>query len=77
MSDNGTRVQLQLSDRHMSRLMKIMEITGYTKYAEAFRSALKVYEYLLDATREGAEIQIVRPDGTSRQVVIFLDQGEV
>jgi hypothetical protein len=72
--DGTTRVQLNLSDRSMTHLEDVMRMSGYRKYAEAFRSALKVYRYILMEVRKGGEFQIVKEDGKVETIKLFLDE---
>src|SRR5258706_16305904 len=50
-----TRVQLEMPPQAMERLQRLKERTAAASYAEAIRSALRLFEALADGQEKGPE----------------------
>ena len=64
------RVQIDMPDASLKRLQRLQEITESSSYAEVVRSALRLYEALIDEQENGAQVLLRRTDGTE-VVAIF------
>lgn len=71
LSRKSTRVQLELQSKAMVRLSTLKEKTEATSYAEVIKNALRLYEFIVDAEREGCAVLAQRPDGRTRALQIF------
>lgn len=58
-SKKSTRVQLELPDRSMNRLMLLKEKTEASSYAEVIKNALRLYEDIIQQYDSGNDF-IVR-----------------
>jgi len=67
-----TRVQLEMPPQAMERLQKLKDRTEASSYAEVIRSALRVFEALLDEHEKGAEFSLKRPSGETVSYRIFV-----
>jgi len=66
------RVQLELPQRSMDRLLKLMDITEASTYAEVMKNALRMYEAIIDEVEDGKEIMIKEKDGNIVPFHIFV-----
>ena len=60
-----TRVQLEMPPQAMVRLQKLKERTEAASYAEVIRSALRLFEALVEEHEKGAEFSLKRPNGVT------------
>jgi Arc/MetJ-type ribon-helix-helix transcriptional regulator len=67
-----TRVQLELPPQAMERLQRLKEKTEAASYAEVIRSALRLFEALVDEHEKGAEFFLKRADGETVAYKIFV-----
>jgi hypothetical protein len=67
-----TRVQLEMPPQAMERLQKLKDRIEAASYAEVIRSALRLFEALVDEHEKGAEFSLKRPDGEVVQYKIFV-----
>lgn len=63
ITKSSTRVQLELPDRAFERLKKLKEVTEAASYAEVLKSALRLYESLIQEAEAGNTVCIRKPDG--------------
>lgn len=63
MSKKTTRVQLELPESSFERLKRLRDDAEAASYSEVIKAALRVYEGLLEDTRDGSELILRRPDG--------------
>jgi hypothetical protein len=66
----STRVQLEMPPRSMERLRVLKDKTEAASYAEVFRNALRIYEFLVLETEKGNHLLIKDLDGSSRNIVV-------
>ena len=67
-----TRVQLELPPQAMERLQRLKEKTEAASYAEVIRSALRLFEALVDEHEKGSEFALKRADGEMMTYRIFV-----
>src|ERR1700682_1017858 len=58
-----TRVQLEMPPQAMVRLQRLKERTEAASYAEVIRSALRLFEALVDEHEKGSEFALKRASG--------------
>lgn len=58
------RVQIDMPDASLKRLQRLQEITESASYAEVVKSALRLYEALIDEQDNGGQVFLRRADGT-------------
>lgn len=63
MSKKTTRVQLELPEASFERLKRLRESAEAASYAEVIKAALRLYEGLLDDTKDGSELFLRKRDG--------------
>jgi len=66
------RVQLELPQRSMDRLLKLMDVTEASTYTEVMKNALRMYEAVIDEVEDGKEIMIKEKDGNIVPFHIFV-----
>ena len=75
-SQNGerstTRVQLEMPPQAMERLQRLKERTEAASYAEVIRSALRLFEALVDEHEKGSEFALKRASGETLAYKIFV-----
>ena len=67
-----TRVQLEMPPQAMERLQRLKEKTEAASYAEVIRSALRLFEALLEEHEKGSEFTLKRADGEAVAYKIFV-----
>jgi Arc/MetJ-type ribon-helix-helix transcriptional regulator len=67
-----TRVQLELPPQAMERLQRLKEKTEAASYAEVIRSALRLFEALVEEHEKGSEFALKRADGETMAYKIFV-----
>jgi hypothetical protein len=67
-----TRVQLEMPPQAMERLQRLKERVEAASYAEVIRSALRLFEALVDEHEKGSEFALKRPDGETVAYKIFV-----
>ena len=70
-SKDTTRVQLELQPRAMMRLRNLKEDTEASTYAEVVKSALRLYEFVVEQNENGAEFFVRARDGTVMSLPIL------
>jgi Arc/MetJ-type ribon-helix-helix transcriptional regulator len=75
-SENGerttTRVQLEMPPQAMERLQRLKERTEAASYAEVIRSALRLFEALVEEHEKGSEFALKRASGETLAYKIFV-----
>ena len=75
-TENGeratTRVQLEMPPQAMERLQRLKERTEAASYAEVIRSALRLFEALVDEHEKGSEFALKRAGGETLAYKIFV-----
>ena len=75
-AENGerttTRVQLEMPPQAMERLQRLKERTEAASYAEVIRSALRLFEALVDEHEKGSEFALKRQNGETLAYKIFV-----
>jgi hypothetical protein len=75
-TENGerttTRVQLEMPPQAMERLQRLKERTEAASYAEVIRSALRVFEALVEEHENGSEFSLKRASGEALAYKIFV-----
>ncbi|HEX3485749.1 MAG TPA: ribbon-helix-helix protein, CopG family [Micropepsaceae bacterium] len=67
-----TRVQLEMPPQAMERLQRLKERTEAASYAEVIRSALRLFEALVDEHEKGSEFALKRQNGETLAYKIFV-----
>jgi hypothetical protein len=67
-----TRVQLEMPPQAMERLQRLKERTEAASYAEVIRSALRVFEALVEEHEKGSEFVLKRANGEMMTYKIFI-----
>ena len=67
-----TRVQLEMPPQAMERLQRLKEKTEAASYAEVIRSALRLFEALVEEHEKGSEFALKRTDGEMVTYRIFV-----
>jgi len=67
-----TRVQLEMPPQAMERLQRLKEKTEAASYAEVIRSALRLFEALVEEHEKGSEFALKRADGEMLTYRIFV-----
>src|SRR5258706_15976801 len=67
-----TRVQLEMPPQAMERLQRLKERTEAASYAEVIRSALRLFEALVDEHEKGSEFALKRASGETLAYKIFV-----
>jgi Arc/MetJ-type ribon-helix-helix transcriptional regulator len=75
-TENGerttTRVQLEMPPQAMERLQRLKERTEAASYAEVIRSALRLFEALVEEHEKGSEFALKRQNGETLAYKIFV-----
>jgi len=75
-TENGerttTRVQLEMPPQAMERLQRLKERTEAASYAEVIRSALRLFEALVEEHEKGSEFALKRASGETLAYKIFV-----
>jgi len=66
-----TRVQIELPPQSMERLIALKQSTDAASYAEVCRSALRVYEMMVQETLAGKEFYTRDRDGNLTRIMVF------
>jgi len=67
-----TRVQLEMPPQAMERLQRLKERTEAASYAEVIRSALRLFEALVEEHEKGSEFVLKRANGETMAYKIFV-----
>ena len=67
-----TRVQLEMPPQAMERLQRLKERTEAASYAEVIRSALRLFEALVEEHEKGSEFALKRANGETMAYKIFV-----
>ena len=67
-----TRVQLEMPPQAMERLQRLKEKTEAASYAEVIRSALRLFEALVEEHERGSEFALKRANGEMMTYRIFV-----
>lgn len=69
MGEQSHRMQVVLPARSYRRLENLVTLTEAASMAEVIREALRLYEAIMIEADQGAEIEIVRPNGERVKVL--------
>ncbi|WGS87349.1 ribbon-helix-helix protein, CopG family [Methylomonas sp. UP202] len=67
----STRVQLELPEKSMERLLVLKEKTEATSYAEVVKNALRLYENMIEQYESGKQIFLKDDKGNIMEYQIF------
>lgn len=70
-SSKTTRVQLELPERSMQRLVDLKELTEANSYAEVMKNALRLYEELINKHKEGNALLLKDKQGNVIEYRVF------
>lgn len=65
------RVQLDLPEKSMGRLLVLKEKTEAASYAEVIKNALRLYEAVIEETEAGNILLVRDREGRTREYVVF------
>ena len=65
------RVQLDLPEKSLTRLLTLKEKTEAASYAEVIRNALRLYEALIEEAEAGNSFFIRNSEGQTKEYVVF------
>jgi hypothetical protein len=68
----STRVQLELPEKSMERLLHLKELTEASSYAEVIKNSLRLYEAIISEVSSGKEIMLKDKDGKIGPYRIFV-----
>jgi len=68
----STRVQLELPEKSMERLLNLKELTEASSYAEVIKNSLRLYEAIISEVSSGKEIMLKDKDGKIGPYHIFV-----
>jgi len=71
-SGGTTRVQLNLPERSMSRLLWLKTETESSTYLEVTKNSFRLYELMIKYAKDGNSFQLKSKDGTVKDLEIFL-----
>ena len=71
MTANIKRVQFDLPEKSMARLLTLKEKTEATSYAEVVKNALRLYEAVIEEAEAGNKFFVRGDAGTEREYVVF------
>jgi hypothetical protein len=66
-----TRVQLELPEKSMERLLSLREKTEAASYAEVMKNALRLYENMVNQYEDGKRIYLKDPQGQLIEYEVF------
>lgn len=66
-----TRVQIEMPEKSMARLVSLKEKTDASSYAEVVRNALRLYEDMIDKYEHDLKIMIRDKNGNDIEYRIF------
>jgi len=69
--ETNKRIQFDVEEKALARLDRLKNLTEATSYAEVIRSALRLYEAIIDDGGHNARLVIQKPDGTTAIVRVF------
>ncbi len=70
-SAKTTRVQIEMPEKSMARLVSLKEKTDASSYAEVLRNALRLYEDMIEKHEQNFKIMIRDKDGSCIEYRIF------
>jgi hypothetical protein len=65
------RVQLDLPEKSMSRLLALKEKTEASSYVEVIKNALRLYEAVIEETDAGNTFLVKDKEGSTKEYVVF------
>jgi metal-responsive CopG/Arc/MetJ family transcriptional regulator len=65
MKENQTRVQFDYSASEIAALDEVVNKTGAATRAEAVRTALKIYDWLINDLQPNDTLEVITPEGTT------------
>ncbi len=65
------RVQLDLTENSMKRLLDLKERTEFSSFSEVFKNALRLYEVVINDAQEGNKFFVKRPSGEVIEYCFF------
>jgi hypothetical protein len=66
-----TRVQLELPEKTMGRLLSLKEKTEANSYTEVMKNALRLYENIIGQYEEGKRVYLKDQDGSMTEYQVF------
>ncbi|MGJ0490067.1 hypothetical protein [Methylobacter sp.] len=67
----STRVQLELPEKSMDRLLALKDKTEAGSYAEVVKNALRLYENMIQQHESGKRFLLKDQDGTIIEYLVF------
>jgi hypothetical protein len=68
----STRVQLELPEKSMERLLSLKNKTEAASYAEVIKNALRLYENMINQHEDGKQFFLKDSNGTVIEYQVFL-----
>lgn len=69
------RVQIELAAKSFERLQRLKSLTETSSHAEVLRNALRLYEYAIDKSSQGAMFLVQKDDKAPEVVKLFADEA--
>lgn len=66
-----TRVQLELPEKSMERLLSLRDKTEAASYAEVMKNALRLYESMVKQYEDGKRLYLKDPQGQLIEYEVF------
>jgi hypothetical protein len=68
---SSTRVQLELPEKSMGRLLSLKDKTEAASYAEVIKNALRLYENMIQQHENGKQFFLKDTDGVITEYKVF------
>lgn len=65
------RVQLELPEKSFARLARLKTSTGADSYAEVLKNALRLYEFAIDKSSQGATFLVQEKHKSPEAIQLF------
>lgn len=65
------RIQLDLPEQSVIRLKSLCDETEASSYAEVFKNALRLYEFMIEETKKGNKFAVIDKNKNSSELIIF------
>jgi hypothetical protein len=69
---SSTRVQLELPEKSMARLLALKEMTEASSYAEVIKDALRLYEHFVSQVEQGNQLMLKDKEGNIVPYHVFV-----
>lgn len=71
---NSQRISLMLPEAAANRLKKLKDVSEASSNTDVIRSALRMYEWMIEEFQKGNALYVKQPDGVEKPVSLFAVQ---